>query len=61
MPNSNCINDGNCSNDDCVCSDCDNDLFCRNPSSCNFNGICQPFQEGCACTDCTTHPECLDN
>lgn len=58
---SNCTDDGNCSDDDCVCSDCDDDLFCGSPNSCNFNGICSPFQEGCACTDCATHPECLDN
>ena len=62
MPNNaDCTNDGMCTNDDCVCSDCDNDLFCSNPASCNHNGICQTFQEGCACDDCMTHPECLDN
>ena len=63
MPStSNCTNDGNCGvTEDCVCSDCDDDLFCSNPSSCNHDGTCQSFQEGCVCADCMTHPECLDN
>ena len=57
----NCTNNGNCSDDDCVCSDCDSDLFCSNPANCINNGACQTFLEGCVCADCTTHPECLDN
>lgn len=61
LPDSDCIHDTLCSNDDCVCPDCDTDPFCSNPSSCNNNGICQPFLEGCVCADCATHPECLDN
>jgi hypothetical protein len=63
MPsNSNCTNDGDCGvTEDCVCSDCDDDLFCSNPSSCNHNDICQSFEEGCVCDDCMTHPECRDN
>lgn len=44
--------------EDCVCSDCAADAFCGNPANCNFDGICDPFNEGCACTDCTDHPEC---
>jgi hypothetical protein len=57
----NCTIDGNCSNDDCVCSDCDDDLFCSDPGNCTDNGNCQTFVEGCVCADCMTHPECLDN
>lgn len=57
----NCTNDGNCQNDDCVCSDCDLDLFCSDPANCNHDGTCQTFLEGCVCSDCTTQPECLDN
>jgi len=56
-----CTNDGNCFNDDCVCSDCDFDLFCSDPANCNHDGTCQTFLEGCVCDDCTTQPECLDN
>jgi hypothetical protein len=62
MPNnSDCIDDGMCTNDDCVCSDCDNDFFCRDPANCKDDGICRTFLEGCVCDDCMTHPECLDN
>lgn len=56
-----CKLDGNCLNDDCVCTDCDDDLFCGNPDNCNHDGKCRPFNEGCVCADCTTHPECIDN
>jgi len=57
-----CVNDGFCNaDDDCVCSDCDDDLFCSDPSNCVNDGVCQSFQEGCVCIDCSTHPECLDN
>jgi len=56
-----CTNDGNCSNDDCVCPDCDDDLFCSDPSNCMDNGVCRLFNEGCVCVDCMTRPECLDN
>jgi hypothetical protein len=56
-----CTNDGNCSNDDCVCADCDDDLFCSDPAQCGDDGTCRPFQEGCVCEDCTSHPECIYN
>lgn len=57
-----CVNDGVCSfDDDCVCSDCDDDLFCSDPTKCKNDGVCQSFEEGCVCADCATHPECLDN
>jgi hypothetical protein len=56
-----CTNNGNCTDDDCVCTDCDDDLFCSDPDNCQDNGTCQPFEEGCVCADCATHPECLDN
>jgi hypothetical protein len=58
----NCNNNGVCGiDDDCVCSDCDNDPFCSDPSKCKNDGVCQSFEEGCVCADCATHPECLDN
>jgi hypothetical protein len=58
---SDCTNNGNCQDDDCVCSDCDNDLFCSDPANCTNDGFCNAFVEGCVCADCATHPECLDN
>ncbi len=54
-----CDAGGGCSlQEDCVCPDCATDDFCSNPASCNFNGLCDPYNEGCACTDCTDHPLC---
>ena len=53
-----CTDNGNCSDDDCVCADCDADLGCRD--NCDNDGECQAFREGCVCDDCTTHPECLN-
>jgi hypothetical protein len=62
VPNdADCTNDGFCGNDDCVCSDCDNDLFCSDPTKCIDDDTCGTFSEGCVCTDCMNHPECLDN
>ena len=61
VPTADCTNDGSCSNDDCVCSDCDDDLFCSDPDNCFDNGSCNAFTEGCVCADCAAHPECLDN
>jgi len=57
-----CINDGICDaeTDDCVCADCDGDIFSCNPDACNNNGTCTSFLEGCDCADCDDHPECLD-
>lgn len=57
----NCTDDGSCLNDDCVCTDCDNDPFCRDPGNCNDNGSCNLFTEGCVCADCMMIFECLDN
>ena len=57
---SGCTDNGNCADDDCVCSDCDDDLFCSDPANCQDDGVCQSFQEGCVCADCQAHPECLD-
>ena len=55
-----CNTDGNCSvqDDDCVCPDCTDDVFCGDASNCNNDGVCNPFDEGCLCADCATHPEC---
>jgi hypothetical protein len=59
---SRCKHDGVCNaDDDCICPDCDTDLFCSDPSKCFDNGECNTFTEGCVCADCMTHPECLDN
>jgi hypothetical protein len=56
-----CNDDDACGeDDDCVCSDCDEAAFCG-PFNCDFDGLCNPFTEGCACTDCYPHPECADN
>jgi hypothetical protein len=57
---SDCIDDGDCGNDDCVCDDCDSDLFCSDPGNCIDDGSCQSFQEGCVCPDCASHPDCLN-
>jgi len=63
MPSTaNCTNNGICNDgDDCVCSDCDDDLFCSDPSNCKDDGVCKTFVEGCVCADCATEPECLYN
>lgn len=41
-----CIPNGNCTDDDCVCSDRWDDFFCRDPDNCNDDGVCREFQEG---------------
>jgi hypothetical protein len=51
-----CMNNGNCSDDDCVCADCVGDLGCN--AGCNNNDVCNPSRENCLCADCNTHPEC---
>ncbi len=43
---------------DCVCSTCAGDAFCSDPTNCNNDGICDPFNEGCVCADCFAHPAC---
>ena len=55
-----CTNNDDCSDDHCVCRDCDDDPFtsCSNPDSCVDNGSCNTFTEGCICDDCKDHPEC---
>jgi hypothetical protein len=44
--------------DDCTCADCASDMFCNDPANCNEDGVCQPGQEGCMCSDCADHPQC---
>jgi len=44
--------------EDCVCPDCHVDGFCSDPDNCNENGLCDPYNEGCACIDCEDHPQC---
>lgn len=43
---------------DCVCPECSTDSFCSDPTKCNGDGICDPFNEGCICSDCADHPLC---
>jgi hypothetical protein len=55
-----CTDDGQCGpDDDCVCPECDTDLFCSDPdASCTDNGECNTFVEGCVCADCANLPVC---
>ena len=54
-----CLDDGMCTlEDDCVCTDCDADMFCSDPANCVDDGMCDAFNEGCVCADCASHPEC---
>lgn len=57
-----CLDNGVCISetelDDCVCPDCATDSFCTDPSNCNNDGSCDPFNEGCGCADCANHPNC---
>jgi hypothetical protein len=43
---------------DCVCAECDDDLFCSDPDNCFDNGNCVNFVEGCVCADCADLPVC---
>jgi len=53
-----CETDNQCTTaDHCVCSDCDTDEYCSN--SCNDDGTCNSFTEGCGCADCAGTPFCL--
>jgi hypothetical protein len=55
-----CVLDGMCTlEDDCVCGECADDGFCGDPENCNDDGMCDPYNEGCACADCAGHPQCL--
>jgi len=55
-----CVSDGQCTmEDDCVCAECVADAYCGDPSNCQDDGFCSPYNEGCICTDCAKHPECL--
>ena len=53
-----CYDSGTMVGDDCVCPDCDSDFFCSDPSRCTIDGLCEPYLEGCVCSDCFGHPEC---
>jgi hypothetical protein len=54
-----CTDDQMCGvDDDCVCPECDDDLFCGNPENCENDGICREFEEGCVCEDCANLPVC---
>jgi hypothetical protein len=43
---------------DCVCPVCADDPFCNQPDTCTDDGLCDPFPEGCQCSDCAGHPMC---
>ena len=54
-----CQTNGQCDiQDDCVCPDCSNHLFCANPANCKDDGTCKPFLEGCICADCASLDIC---
>jgi hypothetical protein len=42
---------------DCVCAACSQDEVCN--TNCVDDGNCEPAREGCACADCSEHPECF--
>lgn len=54
--NINCQNETELS--DCVCPECATDTFCSDTTKCNHDNICDPFNEGCICSDCANHPLC---
>lgn len=43
---------------DCVCPVCADDAICSDPNLCVDGNGCDPFTEGCHCTDCASHPLC---
>jgi len=48
-----CSDDDMCSvDDDCVCRECDDGLFCSDPEDYEEDGECRMFDEGCVCSDC---------
>ncbi|MBI4954434.1 MAG: hypothetical protein HY908_20585 [Myxococcales bacterium] len=51
-----CTDSGNNAVSDCVCPSCDTDAWCT--SHCSNDGLCDPVNEGCGCTDCSSHPIC---
>lgn len=54
-----CQDDGACTAaDDCICDDCAQDAWCGSPASCADDGVCDPYNEGCLCADCSTVPAC---
>ncbi|MBI4952063.1 MAG: hypothetical protein HY908_08520 [Myxococcales bacterium] len=41
---------------DCVCPSCDTDTWCT--THCTDDGLCDPLNEGCGCTDCLENIIC---
>jgi len=50
-----CVDDGVCTiDDDCTCADCANDFVCGGTIFCLTDGVCDVFNEGCACPECAS-------
>lgn len=47
-----------CEEVDCVCPQCAGDIEICADEFCNDDGICEPLNEKCDCSDCAIHPEC---
>jgi hypothetical protein len=53
-----CNDNGYCTQyEDCVCPDCTNENVCMG-NACENDGACNPYLEGCSCSDCAAHPQC---
>lgn len=51
-----CVDDGECTIlDACTCADCRIDLNCK---TCDHDGSCESFNEGCDCDDCKETDAC---
>jgi len=54
-----CLDENQMPVSDCVCAVCADDSFCM-MDTCGDgpDGVCDPFNEGCACEDCADLPVC---
>jgi hypothetical protein len=46
--------------EDCVCGDCAEVDACDGCQDGGADGVCNPYFEGCSCSDCALHPACLE-
>jgi hypothetical protein len=46
--------------EDCVCPDCAEVEACDGCQNGGADGECNPYFEGCGCSDCFSHPLCLE-